>query len=358
MPGIENLWKKISKSDSFRPARIVIPEENIEESFVSELPFERHNQYFLVTVNQMFLTYQRKWFKDWDPFVFITSRFLYDGVYHEVPFFVGQKMLEGLKVDIPSKGMIFENTKVAGLHPYRGGDFGLTVVLGRSLKNDYLRKVMNVIESASKTYLGGFGTALLPYLQIGKIVMDSFEDLLDSKDVEPLIGYRIDFNPEVNNNFKPGYFALINKSEDLIDAKQFFVKDQKLFFGQSLEHCLPYREEDYVLYSVLGTEQRGDIESLPYYKEYLATRNFISNFPSSIPEDHVKSIKGKIFSLLNNICTSPDLIRSQAKKEMEDYKNELNTLLDDRMNFGAVTAEDDRDEWEKEMDEAIASVLD
>jgi hypothetical protein len=355
--GLADLWGKIEKSKTYRPARVIIPPENIFPKLKIPGPFARHKQYFEVTVNQMYLTYNRQWFKTWEPVVFVATRFLYDGNYQEVPFVVGEKMMEG-KINTP-QGMIFENTKVAGLHPYRGGNFSITVVLCRALQNNYLKKVLNLIEDASKTYLGGFGTSVLPYVKIAKVVLDSYEDLVDSRDVEPLIGRRITFNPDTEEGFNPGYFALINEPEEETDPSEFYVINGNLHLGKSKESAEPYRKDDYVLYSILAANQRSDVEVLPYYEHFKKIQDQISGMGVTIGDDRMDLINGRLFSLLDLVRMSPDLTREQVDIQIQDFRQELRKMIDARRPLAGdkQTDKDDRDDWEKNLDNELLSIL-
>lgn len=356
---VGKIWEKIKKSKTFRPARIHIPLENVEPKLRIPGPFERHKQYFEVRINQLYLTYQRKWFQTWEPVVFISSRFLYDGKYQDVPFFVGQNMKDGKKENTPD-GMIFENTKVAGLHPYRGGTFGVTVVLGRARINNYLKKVLNIIESSSKTYLEGFGSAVLPYVNVAKVVLDSYEDLIDSKDVEPLIGHQVAFNPDIQEGFSPGFFALINEPEADVNPSDFYVINNDLYYGKSREEASPYRKDDYVLYSILATDNRSDIEVLPYYEQFNKIQELISGMGVTIGDDQMDLINARLFSLLDHVRMSPDLIRDQMNEQISGFRKELRQMIDDRRPLAGAERgpiADERDDWDKKMDEELLSIF-
>ncbi|MEW7291482.1 hypothetical protein [Aquimarina sp. 2304DJ70-9] len=357
--GFNELWGKIKGTKSYRPARIIIPQKNIEPKLKKTGPFQRHKQYFEVTVNEMYLTYQRKWFKEWEPIVFVGSKFLYDGKFQEVPFFVGQKMLlEGKKDDTLPGGMIFKDTKVAGLHPYRGGNFSISIVLGRAERNDYLRKVLNLIENTSKTYLSSFGTSVLPYVKAAKIVLDGYEDLVDSKDVEPLIGHQITLNPDTQEDFFPGYFALINEPEESINPNDFFVINGKLHHGITKDKATRYDKDDYVLYSILATGDRSDIEALPYYEHFKKIQELISGM-GEIKNEQMNLINAKLYALSNMVRMSPDLIRDQVDDQIADFRHELKEMVDDRkpLSGDKKQLQDKRDDWEKKMDIELLSIL-
>ena len=357
--GLAQLWRKIKKTESFKPARIIIPAENISPPLRVSEGFERNKHYFEVRVNQMYLTDSRKWFTTWEPIVMVASKFLYGGKLQEVPYFLGQKFTGKNPKEQP-QGMVFENQKVAGLHPYRGDDFSVSVILGRSKKNDYLKKVLALIENVSNTYLGSFGSAVLPYVNIGKIAMESFEQLIDSQDVEPMIGHEITLSPDTGSGFNPGYFALINEDEKNVDHAKFFVKDGRLHYGNSIDNSQAYRTDDYVLYSILATESRSDVEKLPYFGGFRSlTEDFIGKIQGRITEEQEKEIKGRLTRVLYEVYNSPDLNRAQVTQQIQEFKDYVNEMIDlSRTQSGdKIENLDPRDEWEKDMDKKILALF-
>lgn len=356
--GFSEIWNKISKSKSYRPARIAIKPENTKSSLLLVQPFERHKHYFEVVVNEMYLTYERKWFKTYDPLVFVTSRFLYHGEMVEIPFLVGPQMLQN-KMGSELNGMIFENTLVAGLHPYRGGNLTINIVLGRMVINNYLKKVIKILENASGTYPGAFATAIEPYTKVAKVILSGLEDLFDSADIEPLIGHSTPFTASSNDDLRPGYFAMINRAEDEVDPKNFFVIDRKLHYGNTIENTKPFREEDYVLYSIVASTKRNDIESLPFYNQFTSLQQIISNMGISLGENEKNILNGKLFSLIDMVRMSPDLVRDQVDQVILEFRTDIKKMIDDRIPLvrGKPQVTDQRDEWEKKVDKELLSIL-
>jgi hypothetical protein len=350
------LWKKISESKSYIPTRVEIKAENTDIGDRLKDPFERHKQYFLVVVNEMYLAKGRKWFSEFQPTVIITSEFIYDGKKEAVPFVVGPSMMEG-KMDV-SEGFIFQDTPVAGLHPYRGGDFGISIVLAKYKSENYLNRIVGILEGMASTYMGGFGKIVNQYVTIGKIIMKGIDELLDSKDITPLAGHRKEFFSDVGNDFKPGYFALINKSEDHLDQNNFYVKKNMLYYGKSAAEALPYRENDYVLYSIMPAKKRSDFETLPFNRQFTELQNVIRDM-SIIGDTERQLINAKLFSLQDTIRISPDLTRDQVSGLIEEYRLEIKTMMDDRrpLSGNAKIPEKEKDEWEAEMDRKALEIL-
>ncbi|MES1160000.1 MAG: hypothetical protein ABUM51_04530 [Bacteroidota bacterium] len=357
----KEIWNKVTRSDSFLPARLDIPSAQTDIGHLLENPFRTNEQYFTVRVNEMYLTYQRKWFSEYDPVVFVASEFVYDNEKMTVPFVVGKGMLDGLagKFPIPD-GMIYKNVTVAGTHPFRGDPFTLNIVLGRLRQKDYLRKILKLIESTSATYTGGFATLVKSYAKVASVVLDGIDYLMDSKEIEPLIGHSNTIMQNANDEFRPGYYALINKSEKEIKPSDLFVKKNGLYFGESLENSEPFREDDYVLYSVMSVNERNDTDLLPFKKEWDDLLKYAMSF-TSITDDDWLQIKGKLFALHSSVRLSPDLTRAHASKINDGYKKEILDVKKERADLGAdrrsLAAKSDKDPYERQMDQRALDIL-
>lgn len=355
-----SLWKKITQSPSYRPAQIAIKPENTDVSDRLVKPFKHNEQYFLVRINEMYLSYKRKWFSEYDPMVFVLSEFLYGGEKVSVPYVVGPSLLTDKIEKIP-EGMILKDTTVAGLHPFRGGEFAISVVLARLRQQDYLRKILKLIESTAGTYTSGFVTMISQYGKVAKVVLDGIDSLLDTQDVEPLIGYRKPYQPDVDP-FVPAYFVLINKDEQHVNENSFFVRNNSLLYGDSVEKAKPYRADDYVLYSIRDANLRSDYESLPFHKQWLELVKTIGDL-HNISDDEKQIINAKLFSLQSALETSPDLTRPQVDELIDGYIAERDKMMARRANrlSGATPGTPEKiqpaDEWEKKMKDLSLRIL-
>lgn len=352
--GFSQLWSKAKHTKTFRPARISIPQENIEPKLHVNGPFKRHQHYFQVQINQMYLTYNREWFTTWEPVVFAGSSFIYNEKMQEIPAVVGESKLSENTSKVP-QGMIYENTKVAGMHPYNGGDFTISIILARAKRNDYLRKTLSIVEDISNTYLGIFGAAILPYLNVANLVTENFEKLIDSGDIEPIIGYKTTMSPDVGIQFNPGYFVLINEDSSLVSSENFFVKEQKLYFGETLETAIPYDKDDYVLYSVLAAEERSDVETLPYFKEFTKLKAHIKQFKSRINDEQREDLNNKLDALGFVVRNSKDLTPVQMNQQIDEFYTTIRAMIGEgrRLSNAENAITDPREEWELALDKKL-----
>lgn len=351
-----SFWQKIAGSPARLPSRLAIRTENTDQQKFLGSPFVRHKHYFTVVVNEMFLTQKRQWFSEFTPAVMACSEFLYDGKKQAVPFLVGPAMMQGKMERLPA-GFVFQNTTVAGQHPYLGGEFAVSIVLARLKTNDYLRKILKILESTSATYMGGFGKMVSQYSKVADIVLDGFDDLLGNEDLQPVLGQRLAFQG-INEDFSPGYYAIIDLPEKELQAEKFFVKRNQLLHGKDAATASPFRDADYVLYSILSSSTRNDTDALPFHQEFSALQELISDMQEIGPTEKTL-LNGRLFSLQALIRSSPDLIRPQAGEMIAEYRAEIEKMIGERQAL-AVRGEkqaEEKDPWEMKMDQMALEIL-
>lgn len=323
-----SIWEKIRGTPARIPKRVAIDHDHVSYSDPNESdryklrePFKTDEHYFQVKVNELYLRQVREWLDTYDPMVLVVSEFTYiselahRGKEEVVPFVVGPMVVEkrvGMKMPA---GMVLSDTRVAGLHPYRGGRLALTLVLCRVKRESYARKMLQIVEGAANIL--DFSTQVSAYLKVADIVLDGVEALLGSQDTQPLIGSRREFDPA-----KQGFFALINKTESEIDKDELWVHDRQLLQGRSLVDAQPFREADYVLYNILQTQGRDDVSTLPFYPKWVQVqKEALGN-----TKRHMKSALSKMSSLHADLMLSPDLTNTHADKLSRDWEAEMRSM--------------------------------
>lgn len=357
---IRQLWNKILGLNHKTPKRIKIKPGNTDKEKELNEIFEKDKHYFDITINEMFLSTKndKSWLHSFDPMVFVTSEFQYNGNQVSVPFVIGPSIqLQGKKQELPKNGgMIYKNIPVGGRNPYKGGSLAISLVLNQFPYESPLKKLLNIIESATSTYSKDIFPVLGNYLKIANILIDGLDALAETDDIKPLIGIRENYS---DGSIKPGYFALINFENDDYDAGKFYVIEEELMYGDSREEAKPFRDTDFVLYSILKHEKRSDYESFPFFDLWLETDTFVSNYPLSSDNKSVDIIKLKqeayrrLFSLGNLMRQSPDLTGGQAAELYISYKEKFDSLLGQKATLSGKTEEYEEKklpDWEKKFE--------
>lgn len=254
--------------------------------------------------------------------VFVVSEFTYGRRAEAVPFIVGPALLSKHGSPVPT-GTVFSNTRVAGLHPYRGGRVNLAVVLCQVKRDDYPRRLLKVIESAADAI--DFGTALTSYVKIGSTIIDGVEALFGAGDTVPLMGMRTEFDPDAGDDLRSTHFALINKPG--VRGDQLYIRDNKLFADAGF--TTPYRDADYVLYSLVQTDARSDDTTLPFYELY----ERILTLASQGDDNSWQRAKADLVSLRQTMILSPDLTSRQADALFDSY---VKAVKDEHDRAGAL----------------------
>ena len=320
MPSIakrfENLWNYIRQGQTFVPTSVAIPRSRTDEENKLGNPFQSHKHYFQVRINEMYLNYSRQWFSKYDPMVLAVSEFIYDENMEVVPFIVGPAMLKNKVKQLPD-GMIFSDSRIAGLHPYCGGRLCLTVVLCRVLQQNYAQKLLQIVESIS----GALDPShtLTQYLKIAHVVLDGVDSLLGLGDTVPIIGLRKEIDPDAGDEFEPGYFALIDLPEFQIRLDELWVRKHQLVYGKNMKDARPFRQADFLLYSILQTTKRTDENLLPFYPSFKQ----IKQDAKKTDGNSWKSTKANMVTLALALEASPDLIVSQARELSDQYQDEM-----------------------------------
>lgn len=324
-----SLWERIRETPTFQPTAIAIPAGHVDRP-AGQL-FQRGQQYFQVRVNEMFLPYQRRWVSAYVPMVMALTEFQYDHNMTAVPFVVGPALVEAKGIQLANNGVLLQDTRVAGLNPYTGGRVATTMVLYRLERENFARKLLSVVESTAGAL--DFGTTLGVYLKIASAILDGIEAMLDTGQVQPLMGYRKEFDPDGADNFSPGYFALLNNSDGKVDPGHLWVKDNRLCYGTSLDKAIslqdqgagrnnPLQEIEFVLYSIAQTDDRSDVELLPFYPLW----ERVQNEATQPGDDHYKSAKANMLSLYQTMTISPDLTEPQAGRLLDEFVQKMQQL--------------------------------
>jgi len=349
--GLKEFFKNLAGSPATLPYLIRIPNNNTDDAEELKGPFESHQHYFTVRINEMYLSERRKWFKEIEPMVVSLCTYIYGDQEIDNPFIVGRSLLENKIKNVP-EGMVFNDTRVAGIHPYSGGRLVVSIVLCQYASKDYLANSLEFIEKIAGVFSENITTLIGNYLKIANVVIGGIDQLFDSSTVKPLFGFRQEFDPDANDHFSPGYFVMIDKSTENWNPEYFFVKENRLFYGKDVATAKPFRQDEYVLYSLTRSETRGDLNILPVWQSYNKILDELK--VSEVSEDLKAKIKGMLRILNVEMRQSPDLTQPHAQKLIGQYIDEVGKLIEPKFNWGAAVKKQP-DFWDM-MDSKIKDI--
>jgi hypothetical protein len=340
--GLKDLFKRLAESPATLPHFIHIPNENTDDPAGLAGLFEPQQHYFTVRVNEMFLLESRKWFKEIEPMVVCLSSYIYGEQEIDNPFIVGKSLIEN-KMQNVAEGIVFNDTRIAGIHPYSGGRLIICIALCQSVVKDYLADTLEFIEKIAGVFSENITALIGNYSKIAHLVIGGIDKLFDSKTVQPLFGFRQEFDRDAHDRFAPGYYVMIDKSSKTWKPENFFVKENRLCFGDDALTAKPFRQDEYVLVSITRSDTRTDIKLLPVWQSYKKILDELK--VNEISQDQKDKIKGMLRILNIEMKQSPDLTQPHAQSLIEQYIDEVGKSIAPKFNWGA-TPKISKDFWD------------
>ncbi len=313
---IAQIWEGARHEIAAPRTQLAIPHNRVVPPKSRDCEFHERNHYFQVRLNQMFLAYQREWFVRYDPAALVITQFLYGQEFVSIPFFVGPSLFETAGVKAPN-GAVIVDTRVAGLHPYQGDRLILTIILYKTQRDNAVRRLLGLIEKAAGAI--DYSTSLLNYLRVADVIINGIEGLLGLGQTVPVLAYRKEFDPQAGEPLKENYFVLIDKPENAADQSELCVIDNKLYKGGDRTTASAYTAEDFVLFSLLRSDERNDVDRLPFYSLWERALK-----EAVIPDEaHWKLAKSYMLALYQSLVLSPDLTEPQVTILKQKYTETL-----------------------------------
>ncbi|NIJ55437.1 hypothetical protein [Dyadobacter arcticus] len=351
--GLKDFFRNLASSPAELPVFFRIPNENIDIGADLKGQFEPNQHYFTVKVNEMFLSERRRWFREIEPMVVCLSSYIYGEQEIDNPFIVGRNLIKNKVQNIP-EGMLFSDTRVAGIHPYSGGRVVVSMVLCESLTQNHLSNSLDFIEKVASVFSENIASLVSSYLKIANVVLGAIDTLLDTKSLKPILGFRQEFDRDANDQFAPGYHVIIDKSTKNWNPKHFFVIGNRLYYGSSQNVAKVFREDEYVMFSLTRSETRSDIRLLPVWQSYQKILNELK--VTEVSADHKERIKKMLTVLSIEMRQSPDLTQAHAKKLILDFADEVKSLIKPKFNLGANHTNTESEEFWDMINSKIAAI--
>jgi hypothetical protein len=289
-----------------------IPDSHVLDEGFSPQAFEPEKGYFQIVLSEMFLRDRRQFWQGFVPLSITINDFIYGGSRHTIPFFVDNKLLQGIERYVKEPQVEYYNTKVAGPTPYAGGTVSLFVGLFRIQVDNLAEKLFNFLQTVVSTF--DF-TVVSTYLDIARALTRGLEDLLDMEQVQFRLGTRDVFTdrPGDTNQFKEGYLVYVNSPENSISADRLWVKDGRLRIGSNKDATQRFTQDDYCLIHIEHLPARTDYTTLPFQKLWKDAKKKIYE------GDHILA-KAILMELAQQLALSPDLTQDHRYDLIRLYK--------------------------------------
>jgi hypothetical protein len=141
--------------------------------------------YFEIRSSQMYLQYDREWWRTFNPLGSFLAEFLFAGAQRTVPFVVGPELLEGAFHVKDGSRIEYQNIRVAGPYPYVGDELQLFAGLFRVETSNWANRALSLLETVAKAF---DVTKLTSYITIAGPLVDGIQGLLGMEGVELRMG--------------------------------------------------------------------------------------------------------------------------------------------------------------------------
>ena len=320
-------WQRIEASPAVTQARVPVIRDHVDTGAKLGGAFVPDRHYFTVRVNRMYLHNKREWTSLLDPMVVCMSEFLYDKKEQDaVPFVIGPTRIQQIAKGV---NLSDSDTRVAGIHPYRGGRLKITIVL-LQVQRDVAKDLLKMVESTAGAL--DFGAGLSTYLKIGNVLLDGIDSLFGLSGTEPVVGHSKQFDPDGGDEFVPGYYALIDLPESQFSADRLWVKKNELCEGPNMLAAQPLRTADYVLYSITQTDRRSDIRALPFYPLW----ERVQKEAGAGRPDAFENAKTLLSGLVQDMRLSADLTEDQCTEIVADWRKKTRERYDEAVGIGKL----------------------
>jgi esterase/lipase superfamily enzyme len=264
---------------------------------------EPFKHYFRLDINQLYIAKGKEFWVNFDPLVYAAVDYKRGQKAVVASTIVGPKAIDTGKIPKPH-GFVLNDIRVAGPVPFNGGDVGVTIILYKIAQNNYAQSIVKLMESvaASQTGIPGVSRAL----NLGSILLDGVQALVDLGENVPVMGQRFEINTSSLSGFLPLTRALI---KDPGTKATLNVRDGRLF-GEDAE----FQESDFVLYSISKVLQRDDYRELPFFPLVKDACAAVRKGP-----DGNEAAKGILIALYNEMLKSEDLTYQDRERLFADF---------------------------------------
>jgi hypothetical protein len=326
MSKIAEFWNRLTKSSAVVPPSFQIPAIRIPGITVDETPFVANTAYFEIRIAEQFLKDKREYWNEYNPLTVVLTDFIYNKKRNSFPFVLGPSLLNSIGQLDGNERIRYKNTRVVGPTPYIGDEVTLFLGLFRVKTKDWAKQALGLLESVAKVF---DSTKLTSYLNISGPLTDGIESFFDMGDqMQFRLGQRNSFADaatNTTNTFAPGYYVIIRTDQKNIDQSKFWVKEEQLYYGSTVENIQPFVDYDYLLYKIVKSAVRNDYTTFDFHALF-------EEVQTSVWDGNLTKAKETFQTVILAIRKCADLTPPQIKQltvfyatRFEEEQQEYNT---------------------------------
>lgn len=329
------IFSKLLYQQAERCTVFAIDEMNYVNQSLPQGIFEADKCYFRFRLNEYYLKNSRELWKSYYPLAVSLTQFMYKGAYEEVPCTIGPELLKSLNINEGKDYINFQDIKLVGNLPYLGGDINFFLGLIRVQKNDWSYQLSSFLDTLSSSVSLGH---LSSGLNLIKPLTHSVEKLLSmGQRIYPAehCAYSQPSESLINGTLRPSTIVILGLPEHEVNISNFWLKENRLFYGNNVKSLSPYSNADYLMYSIEYQKnlELGELSSMDFYQ----------NHWSKIKELSLNGQAGAAFFeltlLLSSLSSCADLTQADQlglllvfpgllNKYLANYQQGIGSILD------------------------------
>lgn len=220
------------------------PSADLDQMFVAD------EHYFVIRLKSLHLQSGHKSLAKYVPVLTTACEFGYGGSRTVAPCVLGPGLIRTSDGRLPAR-VDFDDVRLCGLHPYRGGEIGVSVLLSMVAADPRLTRLMEFLEKASSALKLTAGVA--PYAAVASLVAGALDDVANSADSVPVFGAGFSLSQD-NGSLRSGYVVIATVS---LRPEAVWIKGSEVRIGITAGDSVPL-ESDYVLLAIERSTTRSD----------------------------------------------------------------------------------------------------
>jgi hypothetical protein len=219
-------------------------------------PIRSGEQYFRITVAEMYLKNDKEWFTNRSPAVYSVVSLRFGDKQEVFSHVSGPSGLKDLKAESLNRGVTI-NYPLMALTPFNGGDIEIEAGLVSLPGSNEAKRLLKVLTNFSKTLAVPQLSVALSFAQP---LADGIADLVGSDEAQLVLRLHDMFMQ--NSPIRCGYMVSIDAKAGDINPNELWVKGDRLLRGPSLNEAKPLTGYHYTLMRVDAVDERDDYQFL------------------------------------------------------------------------------------------------
>ncbi len=323
---LTELWNSLIREKTFTTAAFRIASDRVLRTDTSRETrgFVPRATYFELRLSQMFLQYQREYWRDFIPMASMMTEFIFNGSRTTIPIMIGPERLSSAQQVARGDMVDYFNTRVAGPYPYQGDDISLFAGLFRVEVNNWAKRTLSLIETVAEAF---DPTRLSSYINIARPLLTGLEGFLGMKEVEMRMGRQKAYMQQMERTapadnaaadvLQPAFEVHIRAESSQFspaERRKFWIYENRLFYGDNENTIRPYSSADFMLLRFVPLATRNDFVTFDFHKiHWKKTEEFLA-------QGDEESARQEFRLLAVALARSEDIVDSQRRLLAQQYR--------------------------------------